>query len=261
MGDSPYIKTEIDGALGFVTIDRPDSRGAMNRDMWLALPRAVASTAAHAEVRVLIVRGSGGHFISGADISEFEQLRSDPDLAARYDEGAEATLSTLARLEVPSIAMIDGPCIGGGCLVASGCDLRVASERARFGIPAGRLGLAYPYPALERLVALLGETVTLDLAVTGRVVDAREAQVLGFVQRFYDGAERIEAGTRELAAQIAANAPLAIRYLRMALRRSSRSQLEPDEIRRLAAQCFESEDYREGIAAFLAKRAPRFEGR
>ncbi len=227
--------------------------------MWLALPARLEQAVAIAGVRVVVIRGTAGNFISGADIKEFERLRSDPGLAREYDRGAESTLETLAGLDVPSIAEIGGPCVGGGCLIASGCDLRVASDAASFGIPAGRLGLAYPYPALERIVAILGEARALELALTGRVIDAEEAARIGLVHTHTTVSDLTET-VRKLADAIAANAPLALRYLRLAIRRHSKSAVDGDRIKELAAACFESDDYREGIAAFLEKRRPRFSG-
>ena len=260
MSDAETLTTRVEGSIGWLKIDRPRSRNALTKDMWLALPAKLSSLAAQAGVRVIVIRGSGGYFVAGADISEFREVRSDPELAKRYDEGANATLETLADLPVPSIAMIEGPCIGGGCLIAFGCDLRIAANDAAFAIPAGRLGLAYPYPALSRLVDVIGEARTLDLVLTGRTLPGAEAHRLGLVQYVASPAE-LEAQTAELAHTIAANAPLAMHYVRLAVRRRSRARLETDEISRLADACFASEDYGEGVAAFLAKRAPVFQGR
>jgi len=254
------LQTKVDGSIGWLTIDRPHSRGALNAAMWEALPTAIDALASSSGVRVIVIRGSQGYFIAGADISEFAELRSNPELARSYDRGAEQTLESLAHLAVPSIAMIDGPCVGGGCLIAFGCDLRIVSTTARMGIPAGKLGLAYPYAALERLAALVGEAQALSLTLTGRLVDGAEAQRRGLVQFCVDPGS-LEAETVALAHEIAANAPLSLRYLRQALRREVPAMLSRDEISALANACFESADYREGIEAFLDKRQPLFRGR
>jgi enoyl-CoA hydratase len=260
VGEETFLKSVIDPPIGWVIVDRPQTRGALTFDMWMALPRLLAEVASHSEVRVLVIRGTGGHFIAGADISEFRRFRADPALAREYDRGADQTLDALADLSVPSIAMIEGACMGGGCLIAFGCDLRIAADSSRLGVPAGRLGLAYPYKGLERMVALLGEARTLELILTGRTVAGPDAAAKGLVNQCV-AADTLEDETRRLGLDIAASAPLALKYTRLAARRTSPSRLTETRIAELADACFGSSDYAEGVSAFLEKRKPRFHGR
>ena len=257
---SPHLQTKTESQIGWLTINRPDLRNAINNEMWRALPTLINDLGTNPEVRVIVIRGSGGHFVSGADISEFDKLRADPTLAKSYDEGAIETLEALANLAVPSIAMIEGACVGGGCLIALGCDIRVVAHNARLGIPAAKIGLAYPYQALEQLVATVGQAEALALTLTGELIDGKDAVRRGLGQY---GAEpnEILARTTKIAADIASNAPIALTYLRRAIRRSLPAAESRETISKLADACYQSDDYQEGIRAFLEKRKTRFTGR
>ena len=256
MNDSFQI-THDDG-IAWLRIHNPIRKGAMTRAMWDGLPEAIYTATAHDDARVLVITGTEGNFVAGADIKEFAALRNDPALANRYDEGARRTLAALDYSSIPTIAMIGGACVGGGVLIASGCDFRLAASDVRIGITAGRLGLAYPPEALERLVHIYGEPLAMRMLLTSTLFDGHEATRLGIVHESY-GPEVLETETRKLCRRIARNAPIALKYARLQVRKAS-SRLHVDTAA-LVKDCFQSEDYAEGIDAFLNKRQPHFTGK
>ena len=257
------IRSERDGAIGWLLFDQPERRNAISVEMWEQLPGAVAEFAGDSEVRVVGMRGAGSEaFIAGADISQFEQQRTEENAVARYGRLAALGLAALADLEKPLLACIEGPCIGGGIVVALTADLRYASDDAVFRIPAARLGIGYEVPAVGALAGTVGLPAAMDLLLTGRKLDADEARRIGLVHAVRPRAE-LAGFVREQADHLAGNAPLTLRALKLAARELLKPEAARDYRAAQAAyqDCFASADYREGVAAFLAKRVPRFEGR
>lgn len=253
----------IDAPLAWVVINRPASRNALNLAIWRGLAEQVPVLDAHAEVRVVIVRGAGDDaFLAGADITEFPAARADAAMAAAYERETHAALAALAAISKPVIAMINGVCFGGGCSVALACDLRFAADHARLAIPAARLGLAYPFAhGVQSLVELVGPAYAADMLLSARALDAAEALRIGLVNRVVPR-DTLEAVTRDYALRMAQGAPLSLAAHKAAIRaarHAATASAEPVEA--LIARCFDSADYQEGVAAFLAKRPPRFTGR
>lgn len=257
------VRLEREGPLAWVVFDHPERRNAISASMWRQIPEIAARIDADPEVRVAILRGAGEvAFVSGADISEFESTRLGAEGSRRYEEQNARAFGALLALEKPLLAMIHGFCVGGGLALALTADLRYAADDARFGVPAARLGLGYSPAGLELLDRLLGPSVTAELFFTARRFPAEAMARKGFVNEVYPKAE-LEARVREIALEIAGNAPLTIRSVKRILRELGRPRAERDQaaIEASVRACFESRDYREGIRAFLEKRRPIFEGR
>ncbi len=249
--------------LAWVTVNRPAAHNALNAEVWNGLAAALETLAAAPEVRVIVVRGAGERaFISGADISEFRALRADAAAAAEYDRLSGRAWRAVGAAPQPVIAMINGLCFGGGVAVALACDLRFAADHARFAVPATRLGLSYPMESIERLVHVVGPTHAADILLSARALDAAEALRIGLLNRVVPAAE-LAAATRDYAVAMAAGAPLTLAAHKRAIRESLRAPAERDvaALREAMRRCFDSDDYQEGIAAFLEKRPARFRGR
>ena len=260
---------DVDGPIAVLTFNRPEARNAMTWAMYDALVQACDRVDDDAAIRVLILRGAGGKaFVSGTDISQFQAFgtagggHAGPTNGLDYEKRLDAALDRLERVNQPVIAQIEGVATGGGCAIALCCDLRVATPESNFGVPIARtLGNCLSGATYSRLVDAIGPARVKDLLFTGRMIDAAEAQVIGLVNRVVP-ASAIASAVHELALSIASNAPLTIRVTKEMLRRiAAQRQLAVGADRDLIALCYESEDFKEGVSAFLEKRKPVWRGR
>jgi enoyl-CoA hydratase/carnithine racemase len=260
--ETEKLIAEIDAGIGWLTFNNPDRRNALSQEMVRAMPSILDRFQANDDVRVVVMRGAGTRaFISGADISEFDSRGAPGDRSSGSQQSAAPDWK-LGNLEKPLIAMIRGYCIGGGLAVALSADIRIASEDAQFAIPAARLGLGYPFGGVRALVDLVGHACASEILFSARRFSAEEALGMGLVNRLVPTPE-LEVSVRELASQIAANAPLTVRASKVAIGQVLRDPDKRDLARcnRLLQDCFESDDFVEGKRAFMEKRQPVFNGR
>jgi len=251
-----------DGAIGWMIFNNPERRNAVSLEMWQRAAEILAGFAQDSSVRVVVLAGAGGKaVVSGADISRFKDERQEAEAVAVYQAATDKAYQMLQSLPVPTIAMIRGYCIGGGTAIAVSCDLRVASENARFGIPAAKLGLGYGPKRAKPLVDLVGPAFAKEMYFTGRQFDAEEARRMGLVNSVVAD-EKLEAAVADMASTIAENAPLTVRSTKLTVNELMKDAGDRDIARceAAAAACFTSRDYREGQAAFMEKRKPRFTG-
>jgi enoyl-CoA hydratase len=256
------LRVEVDGGIGLLTFDDPATRNSLSAEVRAALPAALDALAADDGVRVVVVTGAGGAFVSGANIAEFGEQRTTPEARRAYDAVAAAAGRAWAGLDKPIIAMIRGYCIGGGLITALQADIRIASDDSRFGIPAARLGLGYGMGGVQALLEVVGPARAAEMLFSARRLTAAEALQAGLVNRVVPAAD-LEGEVTALAQDIAANAPLTVRACKVALREARRDPGKRDlaRVAELVEACFRSDDYREGQRAFLEKRPPRFTGR
>jgi enoyl-CoA hydratase len=258
---SDLILVERDGAIATVVLNQPAKLNALSRASWDELGTRMRELSTDVDLRCVILRGAGTKaFGAGADITEFAEVRADASQGKVYGELIASTMRAIGECIHPTVAMIHGACVGGGLEVALMCDLRICGEGSRFGIPINRLGLTMGYGELGGLLTVVGAATALEILLEGRVFDAREAHAKGLVQRVVaDG--QVEPEVRAAAARIAAGAPLVARWHKQFIRRlRPREQLSAAEWNEGFA-CFDTEDYREGLRAFLEKQPPQFRGR
>lgn len=253
---------EIRGSAGYLVLNAPQRRNALSLDMWQGLPEIVARFDADPAVRCIVVTGAGSEaFAAGADISEFEDHRATADGAKVYDQATHDATAAIAGCTKPVIAAVRGFCFGGGMALAMACDLRLASDDAKFCVPAAKLGVGYSFDGTAALVARLGPALAAELLFTARTYSAHEALMKGIIHALAPVAD-FDNVLKGYTAALAANAPLTIRAAKSAIRAIvSGKPADRDTAERSIAQCMTSDDYREGRKAFLEKRKPAFQGR
>ena len=255
------VRVEREGAIATVVLDRPHKLNALTRAMWAALGEAVDALSADDAVRCVIVRGAGEKaFSPGNDIGEFATQRSNKAQAREYGRTMHATAHALARCRHPLVAQIHGICVGGGLEIAALCDLRICGASSRFGAPIKNLGLVMAYDEMAPLVKLVGSAIALEILLEGRVFDAAEAMQKGLVTRVVPD-EQVAAEARASAERIAEGAPLVARWHKKFAQRLAQNRPLSDAERDECFDCFDTEDFRAGYAAFLAKAKPAFKGR
>ena len=260
--DGKILLSVIDG-IGLITFNHPEKRNAISLEMWQGLVGALVELRDDPDVRVVIMAGAGDRaFVSGADVSQFEETRHNAEASEEYLRRTAGQGSLLADYPKPTIACIRGFCLGSGLQVAMLADIRIAGDNSEFGFPGAKLGLAYGYNDLKRLVALVGPSWAKLLMYTGMRIDSAEALRIGVVDRVVPDADLWNA-TTEIARTISGNAPLAIKAAKITISQVLKDpgMRDMDVIKEIAAACMDSDDFREGRRAFMEKRKPHFTGR
>jgi len=255
------ILVQREDAIATVVLNRPEKLNALTLDMWLRLGDAMRDLEADDSVRCIVLRGAGDRaFAAGADIAEFANTRANARQAKEYGQRIAGTMHAIVRSRHPTVALIHGACVGGGLEIASQCDLRVAGASSRFGVPIKNLGLVVAYDELAGLMSVAGRAVALEILLEGRVFGAEEAFAKGLVNRVVPD-DKVEEEAYATARRIAEGAPLVARWHKKFARRLADPRPLSEEEYDESYACFDTEDFREGSAAFVAKRKPVFKGR
>jgi len=262
MPQTDKMLSRKEGGVGYVIFNNPERHNAVSLEMWEAASEYLEDFANDKAVRVVVFGGAGGKaFVSGADISKFESERSSKEAIDRYNSAVDKANTAIYEFPKPTIAMIQGYCIGGGMGLALCCDMRICSDNSKFGVPAAKLGLGYGFKGIKKLVDVVGPSFAKEIFYTARQFTAVEAKDMGLVNRVVPAAE-LESYVKNYAETIGGNAPLTVDAVKYIV-----GQVMTDESKRdlkkcddLVAQCFASKDYTEGRTAFMEKRKPQFTG-
>ena len=250
-----------DGDIATVTLSNPGKLNALGLGSWKRLGEAMRELDADKSLRCIVIRGAGDKaFAAGADISEFGTTRKNAKLGKKYGEVLEKTMGALAACRHPIVAMIHGVCVGGGLEIISQCDLRICGASSRFGIPIYKLGLVVGYGEMQGLIDLVGRAVALEILLEGRVIGADEARAKGLVNRVVPD-DKVEEEALTAARRIADGAPLVARWHKKFARRLAQPRPIARTERAEAYACYDTEDFKIGVKAFLAKQKPEFKGK
>jgi enoyl-CoA hydratase/carnithine racemase len=240
-----------------LTFNRPDKRNALTVDMWAAIPALMAEAVADPDVKLVFVRGKGGVFAAGADIAEMPTVYATSEAALENDEKIQGAMKAIEDCPKPVIALIEGPCVGGGCGLALACDLRIGTLGSRYGVTPAKLGLVYGAGDTRRLVQAVGLSKAKDILFTGRLLAAEEALQIGLIDNL-EAPEQLESVASDYATKIAAASQFSIRGQKQILAMLRTGADDAPESRALFGASFEGEDFKEGFAAFMDKRPANF---